>query len=147
MRDRFTSAYTMNITKTAELAIDERLPPDRAVESRGILRANVELNCVKDIDLDSDGVQVPDVDNRTQEAARYVATTYDRLGFVLKRDLKLEQEILEQNADVIADMWLMTRLFVKKKWRMRNPHYAREFERLAERALSQIEHMQENKYA
>jgi hypothetical protein len=34
MRDRFTSAYTMNITKTAELAIDERLPPDRAIKAR-----------------------------------------------------------------------------------------------------------------
>jgi hypothetical protein len=34
MRDRFTNAYTMNITKTAELAIDERLPPDRAIKAR-----------------------------------------------------------------------------------------------------------------
>jgi hypothetical protein len=120
---------------------------DRAVESRGLLRTNVELNRLKDMDPDGDGVQVPDLDNRTQEAARYVATTYDRLGFILKHDHKLEQEVLEWNADIIADMWLMTRLLVKKKWRMRNPHYAIEFERLAERAVSQIEHTQRKKGA
>ena len=82
---------------------------------------------------------IPDLDNRTEEAARYVATTYDRLGFILKHDRKLEQEVLEWNADVIADMWMMTRLLIKKKWRLRNPQYALEFERLAELAFSQIE--------
>jgi len=117
---------------------------DRAVESRGLLRANAELNRLKDVDPDGNGAQVPDVDNKTQEAARYVATTYDRLGFILKHDPKLEQEVLEWNADVIADMWMMTRLLVKKKWRMRNPQYAIEFERLAEKALAQMQRMQEN---
>ena len=34
---------------------------------------------------------IPDLDNRTEEAARYVATTYDRLGFILKHDRKLER--------------------------------------------------------
>lgn len=61
------------------------------------------------------------MDNKAQEAARYVATTYDRLGFILKHDPRLQQEILEWKADVIADMWMMTRLVIKKKWRMRNP--------------------------
>lgn len=120
---------------------------DRAVESRGLLRANAELNRLKDVDPDGNGAQVPDVDNKTQEAARYVATTYDRLGFILKHDPKLEQEVLEWNADVIADMWMMTRLLVKKKWRMRNPQYAIEFERLAEKALAQMQRMQKNNVA
>jgi KaiC/GvpD/RAD55 family RecA-like ATPase len=118
---------------------------DRAVESRGLLRANAELNCLKDVDPDSDDVHVPEVDNKILEAARYVATTYDRLGFILKHDPKLEQEILDWNADVIADMWRMTRLLVKKKWRMRNPQYAREFERLAEKAIAHMEQMQQQK--
>jgi hypothetical protein len=78
------------------------------------------------------------LDDRTLEAARFVATTYDRLGLILKHDPDLEQEVLEWNADVIADMWLMTRLLVKKKWRLRNPRYAREFERLAQKALAQV---------
>lgn len=115
---------------------------DRAVESRGLLRANSELNRLKEIDPDVEGVKIPDVDERTQEAARYVATTYDRLGFILKHDPELEQEILDWNADVIADMWQMTRLFVKKKWRTRNPGYASEFERLAKKALLRSERPQ-----
>lgn len=116
---------------------------DRAVESRGLLRANAELNRLRSTDPDSEGAQVPDVDNKTQEAARYVATTYDRLGFILKHDPKLEQEVLEWNSDVIADMWMMTRLFIKKKWRIRNPQYASEFQRLAEKALAKMQQMQE----
>jgi hypothetical protein len=116
---------------------------DRAVESRGLLRANAELNRLKYIDPDGDRTQVPDLDDKTQEAARYVATTYDRLGFILKHDPNLEQEILDWNADVIADMWMMTRLLVKKKWRMRNPQYAKEFERLARKAVAQMQRIQE----
>jgi hypothetical protein len=60
-----------------------------------LLRANAELNHIKDIDPDGESVKIPDLDNKTQEAARYVATTYDRLGFILKHDSNLEQEILE----------------------------------------------------
>lgn len=130
-------------TVSAYYDIVKLIDNDRAVESRGLLRANVELNHLKDMDPDGDGAKIPDMDNRTQEAARYVATTYDRLGFILKHDPKLEQEVLEWNADVIADMWMMTRLLVKKKWRMRNPQYAIEFERLAEKALAQMQRMQE----
>ena len=128
-------------TVNAYYDIVKLIDNDRAVESRGWLRANAELNRLKDVDPDGDGAQVPDVDNKTQEAARYVATTYDRLGFILKHDPKLEREVLEWNADIIADMWMMTRLLVKKKWRMRNPQYAREFERLAEKALAQMQHV------
>jgi hypothetical protein len=128
-------------TVTAYYDIVKLIDNDRAVESRGLLRANAELNSLRDVDPDS--AQIPDLDNKTQEAARYVATTYDRLGFILKHDPKLEQEVLEWNADVIADMWMMTRLLVKKKWRMRNPQYAIEFERLAEKALARMRRIQE----
>jgi hypothetical protein len=113
---------------------------DRAVESRGLLRANAELNRIRDIDPDANDIQIPEIDDKTQEAARYVATTYDRLGFILKHDPKLEEEVLEWNAEVIADMWTMTRLLIKRKWRMRNPNYAKEFERLGTRALEILVH-------
>jgi hypothetical protein len=130
-------------TVNAYYDIVKLIDNDRAVESRGLLRANAELNRLRDVDPDSDGACVPDVDNKTQEAARYVATTYDRLGFILKHDAKLEQEVLEWNADVIADMWMMTRVLVKKKWRIRNPQYAREFERLAQKAIYQMQRAQQ----
>lgn len=130
-------------TVNAYYDIVKLIDNNRAVESRGLLRANAELNRFKEVDPNGDDTQVPNVDNKTQEAARYVATTYDRLGFILKHDPKLEQEVLEWNGDVIADMWMMTRLLVKKKWRMRNPQYAKEFERLAEKALAQLQRIQE----
>lgn len=116
---------------------------DRAVESRALLRANAELNHIKDIDPDGESVKILDLDNKTQEAARYVATTYDRLGLILKHDSKLEQEVLEWNGDIIADMWMMTRLLIKKKWRMRKLQYAMEFEKLAEKALARMQRVQE----
>ena len=128
-------------TVTTFYDIVKLIDNDRAVESRGVLRANAELNRLKETNPDGDATRVPELDNMTQEAARYVATTYDRLGFILKHDPKLEQEILEWNSDVIADMWMMTRLLVKKKWRKRNPQYAREFERLAEKALARMQRL------
>ena len=73
------------------------------------------------------------LDEKTQEAARFIATTYDRLGFILQHDPVLENEILEWNRDVIADMWLMTRQLIMKKLRIRNPNYAKEFERIGKR--------------
>ncbi len=105
---------------------------DRAVDSRGILRADRTLNALKDSGDDP----LPEIDEKTREAARYVATTYDRLGFILKHDPNLENEILRWQGDVIADMWHLTRPLIVKKWRLRNPGYAKEFERLAEKAAS-----------
>lgn len=127
-------------TVTAFYDIVRLIDNDRAVESRGLLRTNSELNRIRDVDPDANDIQIPDIDDKTQEAARYVATTYDRLGFILKHDPKLEEEVLEWNAEVIADMWTMTRLLIKKKWRMRNPNYAKEFERLGTRALAILVH-------
>ena|ERR1051326_832606 len=114
---------------------------DRAVESRGLLRDNDVLNNLRDRDPDANGFAMPELDEKTQEAARYIATTYDRLGFILKHDPGLEKEILEWNGDVIADMWLMTRSLIKKKLRIRNPNYAREFERIGEKALAMNLHV------
>jgi len=109
---------------------------DRAVESRGLLRASKELNEIRQFDPDvEDNIQIPKIDEKTQEAARYIATTYDRLGFILRHDQYLEKEILEWNGEVIADMWLMTRTIIKKKWRIRNASYAKEFERIGKKAL------------
>lgn len=111
---------------------------DRAVESRGVLRADKTLNQLKDRDPgDSGDLPLPEIDEKTHEAARYVATTYDRLGFILKHDPVLEREVLGWNGDVIADMWELTRPLVKKKWRLRNPDYAKEFERLASMAVAE----------
>lgn len=101
---------------------------DNAIEARGILRADAKL--------DGGQVTLADIDERTWEAARYIATTYDRLGFILRHDPALEKEILEWHGDVIADMWRITARLIKEKWRKRNPNYAREFERLAEKTRS-----------
>lgn len=109
---------------------------DRAVEARGILRENGELNRLREVGSGNLPI-IPELDDKTQEAARYVATTYDRLGFILRHDPGLEKEILDWNGDVIADMWIITRPLIKDRWRMRNPRYAMEFERLAEKALAQ----------
>ena len=109
---------------------------DRAVESRGILRENNELNYIKNNDPDSTGFTLPPLDERTHDAARFIATTYDRLGFIVKHQPRLEKEILDWNGEVIADMWLLTRHIIKKELRARYPNYAREFERLGIKALS-----------
>jgi len=109
---------------------------DRAIHSRGILRADQALNHLKNQGFSNDPLNAPDVDDETIEAVRHVATTYDRLGFILKHDPSLEKEILEWHGDVIGDMWLMTRALINKKWRLRNPQYAKEFERLASKALA-----------
>lgn len=109
---------------------------DRAIASRGLLRENRQLNELRDIDPELDNKVLPALDEKTQDAARFIATTYDRLGFILKHDPRLEKEILEWNGDVIADMWLMTRHLIIKKLRTRNPSYAKEFERIGKKALA-----------
>jgi hypothetical protein len=64
----------------------------------------------------------------TEEAARNVASTYDRLDFILKHDKELEDEFIQWQSYVIADMWLLTKDLVNKKWRSRNQTYLKEFE-------------------
>ena len=69
-----------------------------------------------------------EIDPTTEEAARNVAITYDRLGFILKHDKELEDEFIQWQSYVIADMWLFTKDLVNKKWRSRNKNYLKEFE-------------------
>ncbi len=117
---------------SALAALVRHIDSDRAIEARGILRKDPVLNSMEGKELDDE--TMARIGERTQEAARYIATTYDRLGFILKHDDSLEKEVLGWNGDVIADMWRLTGALVKKKWRSRNPHYAKEFERLAQKA-------------
>lgn len=114
---------------TALTDIVRLIDNDRAIEARGILRDDPRLK-----GLEVEKVAESDIDEKTWEAARYVATTYDRLGFILKHDPALEEEILKWHGDVISDMWEVAGPLVKEKWRRRNPNYAKEFERLAQKA-------------
>ena len=75
------------------------------------------------------------VDLSTEEAAKNVASTYDRLGFMLKHDEELEEEFIHWQSFVIADMWLLTKDLIANKWRARNKMYLKEFERLGNKAL------------
>jgi hypothetical protein len=101
---------------------------DKALEARGILRTDKKLNELKDEDIPT-----ADIDEKIWEAVRYIATTYDRRWIILRHDRGLEKEILEWNGDVIADMWKVTRPPIQENWRMWNPSYAKEFERLAKK--------------
>ena len=76
-----------------------------------------------------------EIDPTTEEAARNVAITYYRLGFILKHDKELEDEFIQWQSYVIAYMWLFTRDLVNKKWRSRNKNYLKEFERISQKAL------------
>jgi hypothetical protein len=72
----------------------------------------------------------------TEDAARNVASTYDRLGFILRHDKELEDEFIQWQSYVIADMWLLTKDLVTKKWRSKNQSYLKEFERIGKKALA-----------
>jgi len=76
-----------------------------------------------------------ELDVATEIAARNVASTCDRLGFILKHDKELENEFIQWQSYVIADMWLLTRDLVSKKWRSKNQSYLKEFERIGKKAL------------
>src|SRR5574341_1111316 len=106
---------------------------DRAVESRGILRKNKILHMLKD-ERDDNAMLIPQIDSETEEAARYVATTYDKLGFILKHDKELE-EVLQWHGYVIVDMWMLTEDLSMKKWRQRSQAYLLEFEKLSKKAI------------
>ena len=71
----------------------------------------------------------------TEDATRNVASTYDRLSFILKHDKELEDEFVQWQSYVIADMWLLTRDLVTKKWRSKNQSYLKEFERIGKKAV------------
>lgn len=93
------------------------------------------MNQLKDENNNKNDNLIFEIDPATEEAAKYVASTYDRLGFILKHDKELEDEFIQWQSYVIADMWLFTKDLVNKKWRSRNKQYLKEFERLSLKAL------------
>ena len=118
-----------NVTNITKILEDEKF-----VQSRRALRKNKLLNDLRD-ETNNDAL-ISEIDIATEDAARYVATTYDRLGFILKHDKELEDEFINWQSYVIADAWQLTKALVTKKWRTRNKIYLKEFERLGSRALA-----------
>ncbi|MFM7797120.1 MAG: hypothetical protein ACKO7N_10190 [Candidatus Nitrosotenuis sp.] len=108
--------------------IIEIIRNDTVREYREILRKSETLN--KPIPE-----AVPEIDDKTEKIARYVAVAYDKLGFILKHDEDLEKRVLEWHGEDIEEMWIMLSPLVKNKWRQRNPKYAMEFERLGKKAI------------
>lgn len=76
-----------------------------------------------------------ELDMATEDAARNVASNYDRLCFILKHDKELEDEFIQWQSYVIADMWLLIRELTTKKWRSKNQSFLKEFERIGKKAL------------
>jgi hypothetical protein len=108
------------------------------IQSKRALRKNKVLNQLKEGNENENNNYnslALQVDLSTEEAAKNVASTYDRLGFMLKHDEELEEEFIHWQSFVIADMWLLTKDLVTKKWRARNKMYLKEFERLGNKAL------------
>ena len=118
-----------NVTNIARIINDEKF-----VQYRRVLRKNKLLNRLKEGN-GNDNV-IFELDMVTEEAARNVASAYDRLGFILKHDKELEDEFIQWKGYVIADMWLLTKDLVTKKWRSRNERYLKEFERIGRRAIN-----------
>ncbi|HYY86686.1 MAG TPA: hypothetical protein VE594_06235 [Nitrososphaeraceae archaeon] len=117
-----------NITAITRIIEDEKF-----VQSRRALRKNKLLNQIRE--GNGNEQLIFEVDVATEDAARNVASNYDRLGFILKHDKELEDEFVQWQSYVIADMWLLTRELVIKKWRSKNQSYLKEFERIGKKAL------------
>jgi hypothetical protein len=117
-----------NVTNITKIIEDENF-----VQSRRALRKNKLL--VQSKEGNGNDKLFSELDVATEEAARNVASNYDRLGFILRHDKELEDEFIQWQSYVIADMWLLTRELVIKKWRSKNQSYLKEFERIGKRAL------------
>jgi hypothetical protein len=117
-----------NVTNITRIIEDEKF-----VQSRRALRKN-KLLCQLREGNGNDKL-VFELDMATEDAARNVASTYDRLGFILKHDKELEDEFVQWQSYVIADMWLLTKDLIAKKWRSKNQSYLKEFERIGNKAL------------
>ena len=117
-----------NVTNITKIIEDENF-----VQSRRALRKNKLL--VQSKEGNGDDKLFSELDVATEEAARNVASNYDRLGFILRHDKELEDEFIQWQSYVIADMWLLTRELVTKKWRSKNQSYLKEFERIGKKAL------------
>jgi hypothetical protein len=92
----------LNVTNLIRIIEDEKF-----IQSRKALRKNKILNQLKDGNNNNDSL-IFEIDPATEEAAKNVASTYDRLGFILKHDKELEDEFIQSQSYVIADMWLFT---------------------------------------
>lgn len=117
-----------NITSITRIIEDEKF-----VQSRRALRKNKLLNRIRE--GNGNEQLVFELDVATEDAARNVASNYDRLGFILKHDKELEDEFVQWQSYVIADMWLLTKELITKKWRSKNQSYLKEFERIGKKAL------------
>lgn len=117
-----------NVTNITRIIEDEKF-----VQSRKALRKSKLLTQIKE--GSGNEKLVFELDMATEDAARNVASNYDRLGFILKHDKELEDEFIQWQSYVIADMWLLIRELVTKKWRSKNQSYLKEFERIGKKAL------------
>ena len=117
-----------NITTITKIIEDEKF-----VQSRRALRKSKVLNEIRE--GNGNEQLVFELDMATEDAARDVASNYERLGFILKHDKELEDEFIQWQSYVIADMWLLIRELVIKKWRSKNQSYLKEFERIGKKAL------------
>ncbi|MEM3065643.1 MAG: hypothetical protein QW177_09810 [Candidatus Nitrosotenuis sp.] len=108
---------------------------DTVREYRELLRENEVL---KQLNAQG-GTALPQLDEKTEKAARYVTVAYDKLGFIIKHDEDLQRKVLEWHGDDITEMWLLLQPIVKNKWRQRQPRYAIEFERLGQKAVAHEE--------
>ena len=117
-----------NVTTLTRIIEDEKF-----VQSRRALRKDKLLNQLRESNGNDN--LVFELDVASEDSARNVASTYDRLGFILKHDKELEDEFIQWQSYVIADMWLLTRDLVTKKWRSKNQSYLKEFERIGKKAL------------
>ena len=121
----------LNVTNLVKIIEDEKF-----IQSRRALKKSKHLTQLKDgTNNNNNNNLIFEIDPATEEAARNVATTYDRLGFILKHDKELEDEFIQWQSYVIADMWLYTKDLVNKKWRSRNKNYLKEFEGISQKAL------------
>jgi hypothetical protein len=117
-----------NVTNITKIIEDENF-----VQSRRALRKNKLL--VQSKEGNGNDKLFSELDVETEEAARNVASNYDRLGFILRHDKELEDEFIQWQSYVIADMWLLTRELVTKKWRSKNQSYLKEFERIGKKSI------------
>jgi len=117
-----------NVTNITRIIEDEKF-----VQSRKAHRKSKLLTQIKE--GSGNEKLVFELDMATEDAARNVASNYDRLGFILKHDKELEDEFIQWQSYVIADMWLLIRELVTKKWRSKNQSYLKEFERIGKKAL------------
>ena len=122
----------LNVRNLVRFIKDEKF-----IQSRKPLRKSKPLNQLKDgiSNNNNDENLIFEIDPATEEAARNVASTHDRLGFILKHDKEFEDEFIQWQSYVIADMWLYTKNILNKKWRSKNKNYLKEFERISTKAL------------